>query len=585
MHRALVLASLLLATACSENTLGNIPVDETADTDTETERPTPIADAGPDQSVIVGDTVQLDGNASTDPAGLVPLSHVWALAERPVGSVANLSSTTDARPTFLADRAGTYRLTLVVMNTMGTWDTTPDDVLITAVGAAIAEPIADAGPDAAVELGQTATFDGSGSSDPAGLTPLAFAWTLASAPPGSTAALVGPDTAHASIAPDVAGTYQVRLAVANSAGVWDSSPDVALLSASEPAVILPPIADAGLDQSILVGQTAELDGSASWDPAGLGPLTYAWTVQTRPSGSTASLAAPAAATSAFTPDRVGDYVFSLTVTNTAGKTDATPDTVALHADPKPPEPPIANAGPDLQVQPLSTATFDGSASVDPQGQPMQTWLWTLVDAPPGSTAQLSDPSAKAPTFFADLVGTYTARLSVQNAAGLWDATPDSATITSGPTDALYVQLYWDSAADLDLHLLNGSTGLFYSGDCTWCNKTLPWGAAGPVDDPFLDYDIIAGFGPEVASIEAPSAGSFAIKIHYYGRDHFPDCKGQPCLPSTATVKLYLHGQLKGTWARTLLQRDDVWNVASVAWPSEVITTEDTLSADTSTWCH
>ena len=368
----------------------------------------------------------------------------------------------------------------------------------------------------------------------------------------------------------------------NTADVWDPTPDIVLIAATDPPPILPPVADAGLDISLTEGETAHLDGSASWDPGGLVPLTYAWSIQSLPSGSSAVLATPTAVSTDLVTDIAGDYALALSVTNSAGKTDSTPASVVVHAAERPPEPPIADAGPDHRVLFFDEISFDASASTDPQGLPIAAWAWTLTGTPVGSTAQLSNPNAQAPTLFTDQMGEYTALLNVQNQAGLWDATPDEVTLTAAPT--FYFELTWDSVADLDLHMLNGSTGLFRNGDCTWCNKTLRWGAPGPADDPFLDIDDV-DFGPEVATIEDPSPGTYSVKVHYYGQDHLDHCVTLPCPPSTATVKLYLHGQLAGTWTHTLLQRDDVWNVASVTWPAGTIATEDTMGTDTSTWCR
>lgn len=73
----------------------------------------PIADAGPDQAVVVGETVNLDGTASSDPDG-DPLSYDWTLISKPAGSEAQLNNPETATPTFVADKAGTYELRLEV---------------------------------------------------------------------------------------------------------------------------------------------------------------------------------------------------------------------------------------------------------------------------------------------------------------------------------------------------------------------------------------------------------------------------------------------------------------------------------------
>ena len=50
----------------------------------------------------------------------------------------------------------------------------------------------------------------------------------------------------------------------------------------------PPVAKAGTDQTVNVGVTVQLDGRQSSDPDG-NPLTYSWTLLSKPTGSTISL--------------------------------------------------------------------------------------------------------------------------------------------------------------------------------------------------------------------------------------------------------------------------------------------------------
>lgn len=85
----------------------------------------PIANAGPDQNVMINSKVTLDGSGSINAS-----AYNWSLT-RPSGSTATLSSTAASRPTFTADVAGSYTASLVVSS--GTATSSPDTVTILSV--------------------------------------------------------------------------------------------------------------------------------------------------------------------------------------------------------------------------------------------------------------------------------------------------------------------------------------------------------------------------------------------------------------------------------------------------------------------
>ncbi len=78
-----------------------------------TDNSPPVADAGPDQSAFVTDTVFLDGTGSSDVDG-DPLTYAWSFFSVPAGSAATLSSLTAEMPTFVIDLPGTYVVQLIV---------------------------------------------------------------------------------------------------------------------------------------------------------------------------------------------------------------------------------------------------------------------------------------------------------------------------------------------------------------------------------------------------------------------------------------------------------------------------------------
>jgi hypothetical protein len=95
-----------------------------------------------------------------------------------------------------------------------------------------------------------------------------------------------------------------------------------------PAPNAAPVAVAGSNQTVAVGESVILNGTDSWD-ANNDPLTFAWTLTTRPTGSTAILASGTTATPTFTPDVAGTYIARLIVND--GTTNSTPATVTTSA--------------------------------------------------------------------------------------------------------------------------------------------------------------------------------------------------------------------------------------------------------------
>ncbi len=75
-----------------------------------------------------------------------------------------------------------------------------------------------------------------------------------------------------------------------------------------------PVANAGNDVIITLGNTAQLDGSQSVD-ADYNLLTYVWTVISQPVGSNAGLAGSGAVNPTLTPDMVGTYDLQMRVSD------------------------------------------------------------------------------------------------------------------------------------------------------------------------------------------------------------------------------------------------------------------------------
>ncbi len=385
----------------------------------------PIANAGADATVLDGATANLDGSSSSDPEG-ASLSYSWAVTSAPAGSLATLAGSTTATPEITPDVAGDYVITLTVDD--GNGATATDAVTITLDGA----PVADAGSDQTVDQGDTVNLDGTNSSDPENGA-LTYLWALT--PPTNSGASLSDDTAASpSFIADLGGTYTVELLVSDAAGNTSAVDSVTVFANANQA----PTANAGADQTVTAGDTVNLDGSGSTDPEN-DVITYLWDL-TPPAGSTATLSDDTAETPSFTADLAGDYTVDLIVEDSFGNTSAA-DSVTITADPAN-QAPTADAGADQAVNTGATVNLDGTGSSDPENDAL-TYLWDLTP-PAGSSATLSDDSSATPSFTADIAGTYTADLIVDDGNGGTSAV-DSVTITV--TDAAEQPPVADAGAD------------------------------------------------------------------------------------------------------------------------------------------
>ena len=265
----------------------------------------PVANAGADRRGEVGGVVQLDGSASTDPDGDA-LFYNWVLLSRPAASGATLSNPCAVKPTFLIDVPGTYIAQLDVSD--GTARSQTDYVTITSLNVA---PVADGGPDQTTTVGATATLNGSASHDADG-NALTYTWAFTSRPQGSAAILQGATSVTPTFVVDAPGSYTARLIVND--GTVDSAPDTVVVTTTNS----PPVADAGPDQTALVGADVTLDGSGSHDVDG-DSLAYRWSLTAAPPGSAAHLNVDTDVRPTFRVDVPGTYVVQLIVNDGLGR--------------------------------------------------------------------------------------------------------------------------------------------------------------------------------------------------------------------------------------------------------------------------
>ena len=96
----------------------------------------PIADAGPDQTVSLGDTVQLDGSGSEDPFLGEIGSYRWEAPEE----ISLQQGDEVGKASFVASVTGVFIIVLVVSD--GSLDSEPDEMIVT-----VEDPDAPSNPE------------------------------------------------------------------------------------------------------------------------------------------------------------------------------------------------------------------------------------------------------------------------------------------------------------------------------------------------------------------------------------------------------------------------------------------------------
>ena len=354
----------------------------------------PTANAGPWQTANVGASVQLNGSQSTDVDGNA-ITYGWGLLSVPSGSAATLSDPTVATPTLTVDLPGTYVVQLIVND--GKADSTPAVVVIDTTSI---PPVANGGLGQLVTVGGLVQLNAAGSTDLNGNL-LKVRWSIISAPAFSGAALSDPTAVNPTFTADLPGVYVAQVIVND--GTFDSAPATVAISTS---ALLPPVASAGLDQSITAGSTVALSGTAV-DPQNLA-LGYQWAMISQPSGSTATLSNPTGSSPTFVPDQPGTYIAQLIVNN--GQISSLPSTVTLTTGATVP---VAAPGSGQNIATGASAKLDGSGSFDAD-QNSLTYSWALISRPSASSATLADSNTPAPTLLPDIAGTYLAQLTVSD---------------------------------------------------------------------------------------------------------------------------------------------------------------------------
>lgn len=303
----------------------------------------PVANAGEDLTICLGEPVIFDGEGSRDPER-GPLRYMWDFGDGAIGD--------GAHPTHLYERPGTYQVVLTTADNSDLPCNADTDVMLVTVGA---PPEADAGEDVTACAGEPVAFNATKSSS--ACRPItSYRWDFADGHVGG-----GATVSHAYA---VAGTYPVTLTVSTDRhGHCDNTDtDVVTVTIQET-----PKAQFSVPLVASLGEETTFDGRSS-EGRGAQIVGYAWEFG---DGGQAY-----EAVARHTYQRPGDYAVRLRVTTDAGercRTDLCQQTVRVNA------PPTAKIGPVKRLAVNEPFPFDGSGSQDTDGKIVE-YHWDFGDS-------------------------------------------------------------------------------------------------------------------------------------------------------------------------------------------------------------
>lgn len=329
-------------------------------------------------------------------------------------------------------------------------------------------PIADAGPDQVTVRNTVVTLNGSGSFDPDG-DPIAFVWCQLGGP--ETVSILNGTSNLALFASTQLGFYTFNLTVVDNRSM--SNYDWAMVTVVNRA----PSADAGPDQVVFKNTLVTLTGGGSNDPD-TDPLIFNWTQTSGPPFVTL-VGANSAMPTFMAPmgtGASGTYTFQITAWDPSGANSS--DSVDVNVTNRSP---IADSGLDQSiVGKLNLILLDGSASTDPDGEPLAAFRWSAVGGP--APVILSNATAANASFVPLKSGVYAFHLAVwdpDNASGeddvavtVWSLAPVGLLTASQPRANPNVPITFNASAsqDTDGVIL---TYLFQFGDGTNVTSLTP----------------------------------------------------------------------------------------------------------------
>lgn len=216
------------------------------------------------------------------------------------------------------------------------------------------------------------------------------------------------------------------------------------------------------------------------------------------------------------------------------------------------------------ASPGKRVDFFGEGSFDPDGIPISSYRWKLIQKPDLSRTTMPLGDANRLGMIPDYVGNYGATLEVVNERGTISQ-PCSVGLTVRPEDGLYIEAETSvqQADDIQVVLTLNGGPMCAPGNCPGFG-----GSAGGPDDPVFRFENLAQKDQLVAvGVPTPASGTYEVAL----RD------GNRALSlgdNEITVRVFVNGNVKWSGKHTFTKEPgypgvtaDPVPLANVSWPS------------------
>lgn len=437
----------------------------------------PLANAGPDQIVLVNQTVTLDGSGSSDADGSI-VSYQWS------------NGLSGVRPSTSFSTPGTYIISLTVSDNQGA--SARDDVLIDVRSTLPNQlPTARIAPLTGASVGQTVSFDGSASSDPDGQIS-SYSWSISGVP----GTLSG---ARPSFTFTAAGTYTVSLTVTDNSGGQNTS-SISVVVGSTFDKVYPQVLYRGTSNNWVNTTPMLLTANNTW---------------------TLTVTVPSSGTQSFKFDIHGDWRLNFGDNNADGIADQGGGNIVLPAGGGSfvisfndatrrytvlrqggNQLPVAVVPAPQSISGAGTVSLNGSGSYDPDGQ-ISAYQWTQTAGPAVTIANPNQAIASVALPAASTSTVYRFSLRVSDNSGATASAEQSITVNP-------VQSCTPAYARMQLRGTSnawGSTAMTLASDCFW-EATASFGSSSSERFKFdVNGDWAINFGDSNADGSADQGGA------------------------------------------------------------------------------